>query len=57
MFCVEDFTEDELRLLRMAFKLIDGVVEMQRNDNYDVYMRNVLYDLKNKLGIYDLLDI
>ena len=57
MFCVEDFTEDELQLLRMAFKLIDGVVEMQRNDNYDVYMRNVLYDLKNKLGIYDLLDI
>ena len=55
MFCVEDFTEDELRLLRMAFKLIDDVVEMQRDDNYDVYMCNVLYDLKNKLGIYDVL--
>lgn len=57
MFTEEDFTTDELRLLRMAFKLIDDVVEMQRNDNYDVYMCNVLYDLKNKLGIYDLLDI
>lgn len=56
MFYVEDFTEDELHLLRMAFKLIDDVVEMQRDDNYDVYMCNTLYDLKNKLGIYDLLD-
>lgn len=55
MFTEEDFTTDELRLLRMAFKLIDDVVEMQRYDNYDVYMCNVLYDLKNKLGIYDLL--
>ena len=56
MFTEEDFTEDELRLLRMAFKLIDDVVEMQRDCNYDVYMCNALYSLENKLGIYDLLD-
>ena len=56
LFTKEDFTEDELRLLKMAFKLVDDVVEMQREGNYDTYMCNVLYDLENKLGIYDLLD-
>ena len=56
IFCKEDFTEDELLLLRMAFNLVDDVVEIQRDSNYDVYMCNVLYDLKNKLGIYDLLN-
>lgn len=55
MFTIEDFTEHELALLRLAFKLVDDVVEMQREDNYDVYMCNELYSLKNKLGIYDLL--
>lgn len=52
----EDFTEDELMLLKMAFKLVDDVVEIQRYDNYDVYLSNVLYHLKKKLGIYDLVN-
>lgn len=52
----EDFTEDELMLLKMAFRLIDDVVEIQRYDNYDVYLSNELYSLKNKLGIYELVD-
>lgn len=51
----EDFTEEELMLLRMAFKLVDDVVEIQRCDNYDVYMCNVLFHLKEKLGIDDLV--
>ena len=52
----EDFTEEEFMLLKMAFRLIDDVVEIQRYDNYDVYLSNELYSLKNKLGIYELVD-
>lgn len=51
----EDFTEDELMLLKMAFSLVDNVVDTFRTDNYDVYLSNTLYDLKNKLGIYELV--
>lgn len=51
-----DFTEDELLLLRLAFRLVDTVVETQRTDNYDVNMSNSLYYLKEKLGIYDLVN-
>jgi hypothetical protein len=50
-----DFTEDQLRLLKMAFTLVDDVVEIQRDGNYDVYLRNELYDLKEKLGIGDIV--
>ena len=50
-----DFTEDELLLLRLAFRLVDTVVETQRTDNYDVNVSNSLYYLKEKLGIYDLV--
>lgn len=52
----EDFTEDELKLLKLAFKLVDDVVQLQRTDNYDVYQCNTLYELKEKLGIFDLLE-
>jgi hypothetical protein len=52
----EDFTEDELMLLKMAFRLVDDVVEIQRYDRYDVHLPNELYGLKEKLGIYDLVD-
>jgi hypothetical protein len=52
----DDFTEDELSLLRLAFKLVGDVVEHQRQGNYDVYMSNELFHLENKLGIYDLLE-
>lgn len=55
-FKEEEFTEDELALLRLAFKLVDDVVEMQRMGNSDVYMCNVLYYLKEKLGIDGLVD-
>jgi hypothetical protein len=54
-FKEEDFTEDELMLLRLAFKLVDDVVEYQRDSNSDVYMVNELYNLTQKLGINDLI--
>ena len=55
-FTEEDFTLDELMLLKMAFKLVDDVVEIQRTDRYDVCLCNALYDLKNKLGIGCIVD-
>lgn len=54
-FTEEDFTLDELMLLKMAFKLVDDVIEIQREDNYDVYLSNELYSLTEKLGIDDLV--
>ena len=50
----EDFTQDEFKLLTMAFKIIDDVVELQREGNSDVYLCNELFHLKEKLGIADL---
>ena len=55
VFKEEDFTEDELMLLRMAFKLVSTVVETHRTDNYDVHLSNELFSLEEKLGIYDLV--
>ena len=49
-----DFSEDQLQLLRIAFKLVEDVVELQRLGNSDVQLSNELYYLKEKLGIYDL---
>ena len=43
-------------LLRMAFKLVEDVVQIQREDRYDVELCNELFNLKEKLGIYDLVD-
>ena len=54
-FKEEEFTEDELMLLRLAFKLVDDVVEMQRTSNSDVYLCNELYNLTQKLGISELI--
>lgn len=52
----EDFETDELMLLRMAFRLVDTAIETQREGNYDVYLSNELFNLKEKLGIGDLID-
>ena len=54
-FTEEDFTVEELMLLKMAFKLVDDVIEIQREGNYDVYLSNELYSLIEKLGIDDLV--
>lgn len=55
VFTEDEFTPDELRLLRLAFKLVDDVVESQREDRYDTCMVNELFNLKEKLGIYDVV--
>lgn len=56
IFTKDEFTEEELNMLKLAFTLADSVVEVQRQGNYDVYASNILFDLKEKLGIYDLLN-
>lgn len=55
-FKEEDFTEDQLMLLKMGFKLLDTIVEEERCGNSDVYLRNELFYLKEKLGIDDIVD-
>ena len=55
-FTKEDFTEDELILLRMAFKMLDVAIDEQRQLFYGSNYRNEVYDLKEKLGVYDLLE-
>ena len=54
-FSEEDFTVDELMLLKMAFNLVDTVVETQKEDNYDTCLSNELFNLTLKLGIDDLI--
>ena len=55
MFTKDDFTEEELMLLKLAFNLLDTAVCTMDKMNHD-YNCNVAYYLKEKLGIYDLLD-
>lgn len=56
IFKEEDFTEDELMLLKMAFRLVETVVDAQRTSNYDVHLVNELYNLKETLGISRLVN-
>ena len=55
VFTKEDFTEAELILLKLAFKLLDTVAEETKELHWNDD-RNTVYDLKNKLGIYDLVE-
>lgn len=50
-----DFTEDQLMLLRMAFRMVETAVETMRLDNSDVHLSNELYRLEEKLALYDLV--
>lgn len=54
-FTEEDFTEEQMKLLRMGFNVLDTIVESCREGNSDVHLSNELYYLKEKLGIYDIL--
>ena len=54
-FNKEDFSEDELTLLKIAFRLLDVVVEDGRYLDYSGDYRNDVFCLKEKLGIYDIV--
>jgi hypothetical protein len=56
MINMEDLTDDEIMLLKMAFKSIEEIIEIQRYYHYcGVDLCNTLFNLKEKLGIYDLV--
>jgi len=50
-----DFNEEELRLLKTIFKSAEAILEIKRESNDDVYDINTLYNLEQKLGIYEVL--
>ena len=53
---VKDLTADEIMLLKMAFKSLEQIIEVQHEYNYgDYYIRDTLFNLKEKLGIYDIV--
>lgn len=51
-----DFTDEELKLLKAIFKGADAVVQSTKANNYDTFMSNTLYSLKQKLGIDDVVN-
>ena len=56
MINVEDLTENEIMLLKMAFKSVEEIIEIQRYYHYcSVDLCNDLFNLKEKLGIYNLV--
>ena len=54
MINIENLTEDEVMLLKMAFKSLEEMLEIQRWYCY-VDLRNDLFHLKEKLGIADIV--
>lgn len=54
MINIEDLTDDEVMLLKMAFKSLEEIVEIQKWYCY-ADLRNDLFCLKEKLGISDIV--
>ena len=54
-FTKNDFTEDELMLLRIAFNSAQNVTEELQKNGYDSHLVNELFHLEEKLGIYNLV--
>ena len=55
MINIEDLTEDEVMLLKMAFNSLETMLEIQRWYCYSDLCNN-LFRLKEKLGIVDIVD-
>lgn len=56
MINIEDLTDDEIMLLKMAFKSVYEIIEIQRSHYYcGVDLCNALFNLKEKLGIGDIV--
>ena len=56
MINIEDLTDDEVMLLKMAFKTVEEIIEIQQYYHYcGVDLCNALFNLKEKLGVYDLV--
>ena len=54
-----NLTDEEAQLLKIIFKLGETLIEETRGFNSysgDLIDSNTLYDLKRKLGIYEIVD-
>ena len=51
----DDFTEEELKLLVLIFRAGDTIIENLRYTNCEI-SPNDMYNLEQKLGIYDILE-
>lgn len=51
-FSVDDLTEDEIMLIKMAFKSVEESLELLRYNHYcSLDLCNALFNLKEKMGI------
>lgn len=55
MINIEDLTDDEIVLLKMAFKSLETMLEIQEWHCY-AHLCDEFYRLKEKLGIADIVD-
>lgn len=49
------FTKEELEVLRIMFESADTAAEAEDSGDSKIYWRNVLHNLKEKLGIGDIV--
>ena len=54
-FTEEDFSENELKMLKLAFALVECSAESRRSYNYDNDEVNAIFDLKIKLKIDSII--
>lgn len=63
-FCMEkveferdDFTDEQFNMLKMMFGMADQMVyEMEQSPYYNHSFSNILFEVKEKLGVLDLVD-
>ena len=55
MINIEDLTEDEVMLLKMAFNSLETMLKIQEWYGYTDFS-NDLFKLKKKLGVVDIVD-
>ena len=63
-FCMEkveferdDFTDEQFNMLKMMFRMADQMTyAIEDEPYYDHSFANILFELKEKLGVLDLVD-
>lgn len=53
----DDFTDEQFNMLRMMFGMTEQMVyKMGQNPYYEYSFSNIFFELKEKLGVLDLVD-
>lgn len=53
----DDFTDEQYNMLRMMFGMAEQMAyKMGQNPYYEYSFSNILFELKEKLGVADLVD-